>query len=397
MDFSKALLDKIETIIDKWVEAVRNDGQIETAKELTYKGIRDSLPIVLNAISTMLSESEDSDIKTLVSKSLEHGTLRAKQGYDAEEIAREYRILRWVMFSVLEEDLLKGSPLEVLRACRLIDTALDEILARCFKTYTQERLRELEDLQNQLRLTNQELTRLLRDSKDNLSHLAHELKTPLTSIIGYSDLFLRQQDTNAQAKDNLPNVEHIEKVLRNGRRLLHLINDALEISRYEAGKMPLQPAPTDVRALIHGVVEMVEPLAEAKNLALKIECDRAPERVVTDGLRLQQIVTNLLSNAIRYTETGCIEIKCEELAENQWYVSIADTGIGIKPEDKARIFKPYFRADSPNQSFAPDSTGLGLAIVDRLVKLLQGKIEIVSQLGSGSTFTVTFPLEVIIS
>lgn len=155
-DFSQALQDKIDIITQNWIEAVRSDEQIETAKQLTYTSVRDSLPIVLEAIATMLSQSQDSDIHTLVEKSFEHGTLRAKQGYDAEEIAREYRSLRWVIFEALEPELLKGSATEVSRAYRLINTALDEVIAKCFKSYTLERLRELEELQNELQLTNQE-------------------------------------------------------------------------------------------------------------------------------------------------------------------------------------------------------------------------------------------------
>src|SRR6476469_39444 len=255
MDFSQVLHDKIDTIIEKWVEAVRQDEQIEAAKDLTYKGVRNSLPIVLQAIVTMLSPSQDSDIKTLVETSLEHGILRAKQGYDAEEMAREYRLVRWTIFSVLEEDLLKGSPSEVIRAMRLIDTALDEVIARCFKSFTEERLRELQELQSQLQLTNQELTRLLRANQDNLSHLAHELKTPLTSIIGYSELFLRQRN-NSPLKDSAPNLAHIDKVLSNGRRLLRLINDTLEITRYDAGRIKLQLTATNVRSAIGTVVEI---------------------------------------------------------------------------------------------------------------------------------------------
>jgi len=392
MDFSKVLLDKIDTIVKNWVEAVDQDGQIEAANQLTYEGVRDSLPIVLRAIATMLSESEDSDIKTLVEKSLEHGVLRAKQGYEAEEIGREYRLVRWVIFSTLEQDLLKGSVAEVLRACRLIDTALDEVIAQCFKSYVNERLQELEQLQSQLTLTNQELTRLVRANQDNLSHLAHELKNPLTSIIGYSELFLRQQQKN-QVKDNSANLEHIERVLRSGRQTLCLINDVLEISRYEAGKMKLQPTRTDVRELIKNVVEMLEPLARPKELQIVIDGDRAPEEVITDPLRLQQIVTNLVSNAIRYTQSGTIQVTCQMLADDQWAIAVCDTGIGIAPESQAHIFEPYVRADS-KQPYLPDSTGLGLAIVSRLVKLLQGKIDLVSQVGVGSTFTVILPLAV---
>jgi hypothetical protein len=112
-------------------------------------------------------------------------------------------------------------------------------------------------------------------------------------------------------------------------------------------------------------------------------------------LRLQQIVTNLVSNAIRYTQHGKIQLTCQMLSENQWAIAISDTGRGIAPDDQDRIFEPFFRVGSTEQSYLPESTGLGLAIVSRLVKLLQGKIELVSQLGVGSTFTVIFPLETI--
>lgn len=392
IDFSQALQDQIDIITENWIEAVRADDQIETAKQLTYDSVRDSIPMVLQAIVTMLSQSEESDIRTLVEQSLEHGTVRAKQGYDAEEIAREYRLLRRVIFDALEPELLKGSAAEVSRAYRLIDSALDEVIADCFKTYTHERFQELQELQNQLQLTNQERTRLVRTSQENLSHLAHELKTPLTSIIGYSELFLRQRN-NPGLKDSAPNLAHIDKVLSNGRRLLRLINDTLEISRYDAGRIKLQLTATNVRSAIGTVVEIIEPLAKAKNLEIAVECAPVLDQVMTDYLRLQQIVTNLASNAIRYTEAGTITIKTELLSDKHWSICIRDTGIGMASEDCDRIFLPYFRADNSLSSGIPDSTGLGLAIVARLVNLLQGKIELVSELGVGSSFTVIFPLE----
>ncbi len=393
-DFSQALANKIDTIIEQWVEAVRQDSQIETADCLPYKSVQDSMPKVLTAMATVLSQSQDSDIKMLVETSLEHGAVRAEQGYEAAEMAREYRILRSLIFSNLEENLLSGSPAEVIRAMRLIDSVIDEALARSFKSYTDERLGELSQLQHQLALNNQELTRLVRSGQDNMSHLAHELKNPLTSIIGYADLFLRQQRLNGEERDAFTNLEHIERVLRSGRHLLHLINDALEISRYEAGKMKLQPTIIDVRIVINEVLEVMEPLASEKELKIVVNIERAPEQVFTDSLRLQQVVMNLVSNAIRYTEkSGKIEVNCEKLENEQWAIAVSDTGIGIDPEAQKHIFEPYFQVGEL-ATRAPNSTGLGLAIVLRLVKLLQGTIELVSQVGVGSTFTVFFPLKV---
>ncbi|MBE9129518.1 MULTISPECIES: sensor histidine kinase [unclassified Coleofasciculus] len=391
MDFSQALLDKIDQVVENWVETVRQDGEIKKTQELTYKGILDGLPVVLRSIANILSKSEAKDLQTLVESSLEHGIIRAKQGYDPEEVAREYRLLRQVIFSTLEENLLQGSPKEVLRAVRLIDTSLDEVIAQCFQSYTEERLRELDQLKNHLALTNQELTRLVNTHQEYLSYLAHDLKNPLTSIIGYSDLFLRQQRKNLEAKDGSPNLEYIERVLRNGRQLLRLINDALEVSRYEAGKMKLCPEITDVCSLINSVVEILEASAHAKELQINVDYKATPLQVHTDPLRLEQIVTNLLSNAIRYTESGTVNVTFQVLSDNQFAIAVSDTGIGIAPEDQAHIFEPYFRAGSrPNR--LPDSTGLGLAIVWRLVQLLQGEIQLKSQVGVGSTFRVILPL-----
>ncbi|BAZ24096.1 histidine kinase [Kalymmatonema gypsitolerans NIES-4073] len=393
-DFSQLLRDKTQTILEQWVEAVRQDKKISSTNNLSRTAIENHLSHVLSALASVLSQYQEDQIQPLVQASLHHGTLRAEQGFDAAEIAREYRLLRDVIFVTLEPDLVQASALEVMRAVRLIDMVLDEAIACCFQTYTKQRLTELEQLQNQLSLNNQELTRLVRANQDNLSILAHELKSPLTSIIGYSDLFLRLQRQQSNEKDSITHLEHVERVLRSGRLLLHLINDALEISRYDAGQMKLQAEPINVHELITNVYEMLQPLADNKNLQMGVDCDRAPEEVVTDPLRLQQIVTNLVSNAIRYTESGTVKIKCETLGIDKWSIVVYDTGIGIEPEDQAQIFEPYFRIASGSKSFLPDSTGLGLAIVSRLVKLLQGEISLVSEMGVGSTFTVSLPLKV---
>ena len=391
-DFSQTLLNKIDAIIEDWVEAVRQDREIESAHELTYKAVLDDLPSVLHSIVTILSEPEENNQSLLVKDSLEHGALRAKQGYDPEEMAREYRVLRQVIFSNLEAELINGSAKEVLRVVRAIDISVDEVIANCFKSYTEQRLEELQQIQSQLKLTNQELTRLVQTHQDNLSYLAHELKNPLTSIIGYSDLFLRLQQKNIQQKDSAVNIQQIERVLRSGRSLLHLINDALEVSRYKAGKMKLSLAATDVCAVIDSVIEILEPMAKEKGLELAISCALSSDPVITDSLRLQQVLTNLISNAIRYTETGTVKVLCQMLSDQQLAIAISDTGIGITLENQIHIFEPYYRG-SKDGKYAPDSTGLGLTIVSQLVQLLQGEIKLVSEVGSGSTFTVILPLQ----
>lgn len=391
-DFSQLLSEKVDAIAQQWVEAVAEDKRIESTAHLSYKAIQDHLPYVLKALVTVLAESQKSDIKTIIQASLQHGIERAEQGFDPREIVREYHLLRATIMTNLRADLLQGTTEEVLRAVSLINAVVDEAIAQCFKSYLDERLQDLQQLQNQLTLTVEELKRLVRANQENLSFLAHELKTPLNSIIGYSELFLREQRLS-EVKDTVPKVEHIERVLRNGRQLLGMINDLLELSRYEAGKMPLHLAKTNIHSIINAVKETMQPAADARKVRLIFATENAPTKVLTDPLRLQQIMTNLVSNAIRYTEKGTVTIECDSLTSDRWSFAVIDTGIGIAPEDQQRIFDPFTRAQS-QQMHPPDSTGLGLAIVARLVKLLQGKISLISEVGIGSTFTVIMPLEI---
>ena len=255
-------------------------------------------------------------------------------------------------------------------------------------------MQELEQLQSQLTLTNQELTRLIEASKDNLSYLAHELKTPLTAVIGYSELLLRLQKQNANADMASPSLQSIERVLQGGRHLLRIVNDSLELSRYESAQIQLNWEWIDVCSLITRVSEMLEPLAQAENLQLKLDCDRAPSKILTDSFRLQQVLTNLVGNAIRYTDVGFIQIRCESLPDDNCFFAVTDTGIGIDPSDRDRIFEPFSQAFLNQGQRKQEGTGLGLAIVSRLVKLLHGEIDLVSEVGVGSAFTVTLPIKI---
>lgn len=393
-DASEILTDQIETILERWKTAVREDSRIESSADLSENALKDSMPVLLNGMVKALAHQGKESYEIIASASLEHGSTRADEGYNAAEIAWEYQILRRVIFSVLEPELLQGSPEEIIRTIRTVDAVIDEAISQCYTSYVEQRVKELEQVRSQLIMTNQELTRLLRTSKDSLAYMAHELKTPLTSIIGYSDLFLRQQEKAVDVQATVPNLRNIERVLQSGRLLLRLINDALELSSSEAGKIQLNLACIDVKQVIKDVVATIEPFVQAKNLLLEIDYDRAPAQIITDTFRLRQILTNLLSNAVRYTNEGCIKLECFTHSNNHWSIAISDTGIGMVQEDLTRIFEPFTRASSNTHHRDRESTGLGLAIVARLIKLLQGEIKVVSQVGVGSTFTITFPIEI---
>ncbi|MEC4983669.1 MAG: sensor histidine kinase [Oscillatoria sp. PMC 1068.18] len=393
-NISKTIDRNFDKIFREWKNKVRYDRDIVTSKKLSATALEDSLPEVLKAIILVLKDnasSQERDWEKVRVNSIEHGKVRAKQGYNSAEITREYRILRETIFSVLAEDLEKLNPNELIYTFRLIDAVIDEASAICFDRFVNERVEKLENLQAEITQTNEELSRMLRLNKKNFSHFTHELKVPLNSIMGYSQLLLRQQK-NQQNTETNQTIDMLNRVLRSSKQLLQLINDTLEILRNDVNNIQLQLTQVDVRTIIDSTKEILLPLVREKDLQLIVDCDRAPMTVTTDPSRLEQILTNLLSNAIRYTNSGTITVFCQASKDNTWTLTVADTGIGIAPQEQTKIFEPFARTTAgANQS---GSTGLGLAIVAQLVQLLQGKINLISEVGNGSNFTIVFPLEI---
>lgn len=404
MNSIKALAHKLsqdrEQIINRWIEAIDKDHLIGSSNNLEASSLKDHLPHLLEMIFLALAgeidlESNNPDRD----KGNIHGVTRALQDFKTEEIAREYYLLKQILLAKIEPDLLASSPQEIIETIATVNQVIDEIMANSFKSYTQQRLNQLENLHHQLLLTNQELTRLVEDHQENLCYLAHEIKSPLTAIIGYSDLFLRQQHSEPMS-NKIMNLGHIEQVLTQGRKILRLVNDSLEISSYKQGKIKLSPKLVDVCQLLDNVTISLKSSIEAKGLKLITSCTPEPLQITIDPLRLQQIITNLVTNAIRYTETGTIKIYCEQLSSNhsakhqsnRFKLQVSDTGIGICQADYQRIFEPYCRIAS-NNCQVREGIGLGLAIVSQLVKLLNGEIQLESEVGVGSTFIVILPID----
>ncbi|MGB3293878.1 MAG: sensor histidine kinase [Phormidesmis sp.] len=392
-DPGQVLLDKVDEIIATWIEEVRRDIELDSYEELTYTEIHNGLPAILHAIATLLTPDPlDDEEREFEEHALEHGCVRAEQGFDTAEVVREYRILRNVVLAALEPDLCEGTVPEAIRAVRKIDDVLDGAVLISINSYVKQRFDTLEKMQSQLLLTNQELTRLVQSQKDNLSHLAHELKNPLSAIMGFSTILLRKQKQQLTPESGSSlEIRQMERVISNSRQLLRLINNTLEVSRQESQEIRLALESVNLLMLLQTVIDTLEPTAQSKSLDLVIDCDHAPEKISTDILRLQQILTNLISNAIRYTDTGSIAITCYAVDSEQWAIAVRDTGKGIDPEKHSQIFEPYVRLGG-EEDYLPESSGLGLAIVNKLVRILQGRIELLSVVGEGSTFTVFLPI-----
>jgi signal transduction histidine kinase/DNA-binding response OmpR family regulator len=221
---------------------------------------------------------------------------------------------------------------------------------------------------------------------DFLASMSHELRTPLNAIIGFSDLMREEPGDDGRALIPRDWIEHTH---RSGQHLLGLINDVLDLSKVEAGRLELHREPVDVAAAAGEVVAGLRPLAEPKHLLLET---RVPSVVVdVDRGRLRQILYNLLSNAIKFTPDGG-RVTVEATAEGHLLrLSVSDTGVGIASTDLTRVFEEFRQVGDHGQQ--QGGTGLGLALTRRLVEAHGGRIELTSEVGAGSTFTVILPLQ----
>jgi two-component system phosphate regulon sensor histidine kinase PhoR len=232
-----------------------------------------------------------------------------------------------------------------------------------------------------------ELQRLEEVRRDFVANASHELRTPLTAIQGFAETLLsREQAESLGPEDRTSFVEVID---RHARRLSHIVRDLLELSTIETGKLRLEPTRLDVAELARSVIRDVEPRCQERSLEVRCEVGGDPQ-AWADPRALEQVLTNLLDNAVKYTEPGgAIEVRVADRG-SRVQVSVRDTGIGIPEEDLVRIFERFYRVDRA-RSRALGGTGLGLSIVKHLVQSLGGEISVESRLGEGTRFSFSLP------
>jgi len=225
-----------------------------------------------------------------------------------------------------------------------------------------------------------------------LANMSHELRTPLNAILGFSEMVRTHADLSSRHRNDLAIVRS------SGEYLLGLIDDVLDMSKIETSSITLEMTSFDLHAFLNESVEMMRQRAEAKNLELALEvCSRVPQFIRSDRRKLRQVMTNLIANAVKYTDEGrvLVRVDCIPGGNGQNVVlilDVEDTGIGIAQEDRARIFEPFVQAASIRTT---KGAGLGLSISRNFVNLLGGKIEVESILGKGSCFHVEVPTQII--
>jgi signal transduction histidine kinase len=243
---------------------------------------------------------------------------------------------------------------------------------------------ELEDKGQQLKIAS-------RYKSEFLANMSHELRTPLNAIIGYSEM-LQEEAEDLGYVDFTPDLQKINAA---GKYLLALINDILDLSKIEAGRMDLYPETFDLATMLHDVETTVQPLAEKNANALVVQCIDTLGTMRTDLTKVRQALFNLLSNACKFTKRGTVTLVVTRQVEDgaEWITfRVSDTGIGMTPAQMAKLFQAFSQAEvSTARQFG--GTGLGLAITKQFCQMMGGDITVESEVGKGSVFTIRLPAE----
>jgi signal transduction histidine kinase len=301
--------------------------------------------------------------------------------------------LRDVANAVREGDIEQRATIRTGDEFEELAAAFNRMLRQLLSQQSELRLvnKELDDRLDDLAQANMKLYEMNRLKSDFLATVSHELRTPLNSILGFSDVLSTTDVLDDKQKRYVTNIQ------RSGRNLLEMINDILDLAKVESGKMEVRLSEFKIGVLVAAQCDMARPLAEKKNIDLHCNASSSLPPVRQDQAKVQQILNNLLSNAIKFTpEGGRIVVSADGDPTGDLRLTVADTGIGISPDEQQLVFEKFRQAsgalpDGDAMTREHSGTGLGLSIVRELCRLLGGDVTLESELGKGSAFTVRLP------
>ena len=355
-----------------WIERVANDPRIPAADRIPKPALVDHIPAVLDELVDHLrSKQAAGDLPAGVERDAkEHGITRWQQGYRLEELLWEITQLRTVFieamseFEIEEFPVLEGAERDAART--KVHAFLDNLAWLSTQRYVDEQQAELKKLSaSRLRL---------------MRTVSHELRNVLNGL-GLAAKSLSEEESG--------DIPYLRDVLgRNVQHMKELLDDLLELSSLVSNQRPVRVTESSPAIMLHDIQTIFTPVAEAKGLKLTAWFDPTMERLCTDQGMIKQIVMNLVSNAIKYTEAGEICLEFRLAGSESWAIVVKDTGVGIAADEHDQIFADLYRVEKTAHL---QGIGLGLSIVSRLVELLNGTIQVESEPGKGSRFEVVLP------
>jgi signal transduction histidine kinase len=397
------------------------------AAEAEIRAERDRLDLLIDSVADpIIVTDQEGEISLMNNPAERLFTVVTGAGEDAQRIVRAndahftsfvsgllstgWELTRRGEIALVDPNTGKAVPVEALAAKMLSDlgelTAIVTILHDRTEAIERAQLYERlklasEELEGKVQSATAELARqneLLRRQaleleqasaakSQFLANVSHELRTPLNAILGYAAMTLQGVSGELMA----PQRRNLSRIDANARHLLTLINEILDITRIEAGRMPIQVVPFNLPDLLREVVSELEPIIVKSGLALSTRVPPDLPTIRSDRQKVKQIVVNLLSNALKFTQKGTITIRVKMAGPHAVAIEVIDTGIGIPKPDFEKIFEDFRQVDStPRRAYG--GTGLGLSICRRLASMLRGTLKVDSKLGKGSTFTLTLPI-----
>ncbi|MHB8766434.1 MAG: ATP-binding response regulator [Deferrisomatales bacterium] len=315
---------------------------------------------------------------------------RFPQRFPLSEVQKAFAVFREVCRPLLTAEFRGGE--ELNQALWLLDRTVDQTINRFSDVYQELHLEELQatsaelaEAHRRLRAQYEEVAEAARIKSQFFANMSHELRSPLNSIIGYTELLLDGVDGPLAAEQT----SDLRRILAGSRHLLKLINNILDMTRIEAGRMEVEARPFDLEELVAEAMDTVGPLAYRKKLVLRTEGAQGAGAARSDPDKLKQVLINLLANAVKFTDEG--EVVCTvRRSPGRLAFEVRDTGIGIAPDDQERVFGKFFQVEG-SHAREHRGTGLGLPLSRMLVELLGGELGLESELGRGSRFTFWVP------
>jgi signal transduction histidine kinase len=385
----------LEVVLDTLVKSAAHLCDAERAGILRPKGTAFHWAAAFGFPSSFLEVAGTLAItpgrKTLVGRVLSEGNavqivdVLADPEYQLVELAKSGGIRAVLGVPLLRE----GVPTAVMVLARREPRPFTNKQIELATTFADQAVIAIENIRlfDEIQDKSRQLAEASQHKSQFLANMSHELRTPLNAVIGVSEML--REDAEAAKQD----LEPLDRVLGAARHLLALINDILDLSKIEAGRMELNLDTFALPPLIDEVVKTIEPLAAKNGNQVAVDCDAALGVIHADQMRLRQTLLNLMSNANKFTEKGTVTIAARQKQENgrDWVtLSVADTGIGMTPEQMDKLFQEFSQASSKTAS-KYGGTGLGLVISQRFCQMMGGDITVASDLGKGSVFTVRLP------